>query len=563
MEERRLLIAVALSLLVLTAYQFLFPTAPAPRRPAAAPSASPSAGGPVGAALIPSPIPSPGIRSGPVTAVAVTQVADALERRVEAQSDDVAVAFSNRGARLVSWQLKRYRDAKGRPEEMVQNIPGGPRALDIETGDPDVDPRLREALFQPSAEVVTLASTGESELRFQWAEGEVEATKTLRFLAPGYLVRVAVEVKKGGRPLPAKVIWGPGLGNPTAAEMEVQGYHAPQGVFDGARGVERLVPEKIGPQHVVTDVRWAGVESTHFAALWVPPTVPGTVELRAIELPAGEDGQKKLGVGAAVPLAGPGETALLLVGPKDHNLLSRLDHDLAAVVPVGEWIGPIVIPLMALLRWVHGWVRNYGWSIVVLTVLINVIMAPLRHYSIANGIKMAKLSPEMRVIQERYRKVPALDPKRQEMQQEIAALYERHGMSMSTQMLVGCLPLLLTMPFLIAFYRVLQVAIELRGASFLWIPDLSQRDPLFITPVLMGISMFVMQRMTPTAMDPAQQRIMMIMPVVLVVMFHAAPAGLNLYWLSSNLCSIVQQAVTMRIIASHGDRAQRKERRRQ
>jgi YidC/Oxa1 family membrane protein insertase len=219
-------------------------------------------------------------------------------------------------------------------------------------------------------------------------------------------------------------------------------------------------------------------------------------------------------------------------------------------------------PLMALLRWVHGWVGNYGWSIVVLTVLINVIMAPLRHYSIANGIKMAKLSPEMRVIQERYRKVPALDPKRQEMQQEIAALYERHGMSMSTQMLVGCLPLLLTMPFLIAFYRVLQVAIELRGASFLWIPDLSQRDPLFVTPVLMGISMFVMQRMTPTAMDPAQQRIMMIMPVVLVVMFHAAPAGLNLYWLSSNLCSVVQQAVTLRIIASPDDRAQRKERRR-
>jgi YidC/Oxa1 family membrane protein insertase len=344
--------------------------------------------------------------------------------------------------------------------------------------------------------------------------------------------------------------------------MEVQGYHAPQGVLDGLRGVERVVPDKMGPLHTVTDVRWAGVESTHFAALWVPPSVPGTVELRAIELPAGEDGRKRLGVGAAVPL-GPGESALLFVGPKDHTLLSRLDHNLAAVVPVGEWIGPIVVPLMALLRWVHGWVRNYGWSIVVLTVLINVLMAPLRHYSIANGIKMAKLSPEMRVIQERYRKVPALDPKRQEMQQEIAALYARHGMSMSTQMLVGCLPLLLTMPFLIAFYRVLQVAIELRGASFLWIPDLSQRDPLFVTPVLMGISMFVMQRMTPTAMDPAQQRIMMIMPVVLVVMFHAAPAGLNLYWLSSNLCSVMQQAVTMRIIASHDERASRKERRRQ
>jgi YidC/Oxa1 family membrane protein insertase len=504
----------------------------------------------------------PEVTARPTAAPPVAQVADARERRVELQGEQVTVAFSNRGARLVSWQLMRFRDAKGRPEEMVQNVPGGPRALDVETGDPDVDPRLRDALFLPSAEVVTLGPSGEAELGFQWAEGDLEASKTLRFQARGYLVHVAVEVKRGGRPLPAKVVWGPGLGNPTAEEMEVQGYHAPQGVLDGPRGVERVVPEKMGPVRTVSDVRWAGVESTHFAALWVPPLVPGTVELRAIELPAAEDGRKRLGVGAAVALS-PGENALLFVGPKDHTLLSRLDHDLAAVVPVGEWIGPIVVPLMALLRWVHGWVGNYGWSIVVLTVLINVLMAPLRHYSIANGIKMAKLSPEMRVIQERYRKVPALDPKRQEMQEEIAALYARHGMSMSTQMLVGCLPLLLTMPFLIAFYRVLQVAIELRGASFLWIPDLSQRDPLFITPVLMGISMFVMQRMTPTAMDPAQQRIMMIMPVVLVVMFHAAPAGLNLYWLSSNLCSVVQQAVTLRIIASHDERAQRKERRRQ
>jgi YidC/Oxa1 family membrane protein insertase len=331
-------------------------------------------------------------------------------------------------------------------------------------------------------------------------------------------------------------------------------------VYYGPQGVERVVPEEIGPVRPVANVRWAGVESLHFAALWVPPEVPGLAELRAVELPA-EGGQKKLGPAAAVPLAGGGESALLFVGPKDHGLLSRLDHDLAAVVPVGEWIGPIVIPLIALLRWVHGWVGNYGWSIVVLTVLINLIMAPLRHYSIANGIKMARLAPEMKVIQERYRKVPALDPKRQEMQKEIAALYERHGMSMSTQMLVGCLPLLLTMPFLIAFYRVLQVAIELRGAPFLWIPDLSQRDPLFITPVLMGASMFVMQKMTPTAMDPAQQRIMMIMPVVLVVMFHAAPAGLNLYWLSSNLCSIVQQGVTLRMLASHDDRQRPKERR--
>ena len=136
------------------------------------------------------------------------------------------------------------------------------------------------------------------------------------------------------------------------------------------------------------------------------------------------------------------------------------------------------------------------------------------------------------MIQERYRKVPLMDPRRQQMQEEIGALYARHGMSMGTQMMVGCLPLLLTMPFLFAFYRVLTVSVELRGAPFLWIPDLAQKDPLFVTPVLMGVSMFVMQKMTPSTMDPAQQRIMMLMPLMLAGMFLWAPAGLNLYWLT-------------------------------
>jgi hypothetical protein len=224
---------------------------------------------------------------------------------------------------------------------MVQNIPGGPRALDVETGDPDVDPRLRDALFQPSAEVVTLAGSGETELRFHWAEGEIEATKTLRFRGPGYLVRVEAEVKKAGRPLPVKVIWGPGLGNPTPEEMEVQGYHAPQGVSFGPRGVERLVPRRSAPC-----TRYGSALGGESRARTSPrsgsPSVPGTVELRAIELPAGEDGQKKLGVGAAVPWA-----------PRARARSCSWDRKTTTCSPPrprpgrgrarGEWIGPIVI----------------------------------------------------------------------------------------------------------------------------------------------------------------------------------------------------------------------------
>lgn len=549
MDERRLMLAVALSFLILLGYRVLYPPQPAsdtlPTAPAMATPAPP-----------PSPLPEAGTKAAPLRAVAAES-----ERRVEVVGRDSVVAFSNRGARLVSWRLERFRDARGAAEEMVQTPPGGPRPLDLETGDAGVDARLRDALFEPSSETLDLAETGDAELRFEFADGEIQAEKTLRFQADGYLVAVEASVRRAGRALPVRLLWGPGLGHPSDAEREVQGYQAPHAVFLGTRGVERVQVAALAAPRAQADVRWVGVESQYFAALLVPPVARGRAELRAVALPAqGAEGERVPLV--ALEIEGPGP-ALLYVGPKDHDALARLGHELVAVVPVGEWLGPIVVPLMKLLRLVHAKVGNYGWSIVVLTVLINLAMAPLRHYSIANSLKMAKLAPEMKVIQDRYRKVPALDPRRQEMQQEVAALYARHGMSMGTQMLVGCLPLLLTMPFLFAFYRVLQVEIALKGAHFLWIPDLSQKDPLFLTPILMGASMLIMQRTMPSAMDPAQARMMMVMPVVLVVMFFAAPGGLNLYWLASNLCSIVQQTVTLGIIRRHdGAGAARKDKER-
>jgi YidC/Oxa1 family membrane protein insertase len=310
----------------------------------------------------------------------------------------------------------------------------------------------------------------------------------------------------------------------------------------------RLTTAQLATPQAYAEAGFLGVESHYFAALWVPPDRVASGQLRTRALPPYEDGTPRISPEAALSLSETGGRALLYVGPKDYHILARTGHGLARVVPVGDWIGPLVVPLLGLLRWVHGYIGNYGWAIVALTVLINVVMGPLRHYSIKNGFKMAKLAPEMRVIQDHYRKVPALDPRRQQMQEEIQALYARHGMSMGTQMAVGCLPILLTMPFLFAFYRVLDVSIDLRGADFLWISDLSQKDPLFITPLLMGVSMFVMQKMTPSTMDPAQQRIMMLMPLILVGMFFWAPAGLNLYWLVPNLCSIAQQALTLRLL---------------
>lgn len=543
MEERRLLLAVALSFLVITAYQVLL-APPPPRGPRPTPRLSPAAAE--------TPPPAPPAFTPPPAPVVVPSVADERERRVEVLGPDLAVAFTNRGARMVSWRLTRFRDARGHAEEMVQTVPGGPRPLDVETGDPAVDSQLREALFRSSAETVSLSPAGETALRFDYAQGELEAVKVLRFRPTGYLVAVSVSVRRAGRELPRKLLWGPGIGNPTAGEMEVRGYQEPQAVYLSSAGVERVPAPPSGADRRLSEVTWVGVESHYFAALWVPPGARGTAEIRGVALPAGEDGKPRLGPQAALDLGTAEAPALLYVGPKDPQGLAALGHEMAQVVPVGEWIGGIVVDLIRLVRWVHGHVGNYGWSIVVVTVFINLALGPFRHYSIANGIKMAKLAPEMRVIQDRYRGIPVMDKRREQMQREMTDLYSRHGMSMGTQMAVGCLPILLTMPFLIAFYRVLDVSIELRGASFLWIPDLSQKDPLFLTPVLMGASMFVMQKMTPTAMDPAQQRMMMFMPLMLVAFMFAAPAGLNLYWLASNVCAILQQGITLRIVASGG-----------
>jgi YidC/Oxa1 family membrane protein insertase len=542
MEERRLLLAVALSLLVLTAYSLLFAPPTPPPTPAAMPSPPSVTTVPAAGAQPAEARPAPAVAA---TATTTPPLSDERERRVEVVAPDYAVAFTNRGARPVSWKLARYRDGHGDPEEMVPAQASGTRPLDLETGDPAVDARLREALYQASSESVSVSGSDPQTLRFTWSDGELAAEKVLAFRASG-LVGVTASVSRHGQPLARRLVWGPGVANASPEERDVRGYQEPSGVALLQTGVQLFPVAKVPPAGQPLDgVRWVGIESQYFAALFVAPGGTASGAVRSVTLPSRPDQKALVATLAAIDA---GEPVELFVGAKDYRAMQKLGHGLERAVPVGDWIGPIVVVLMGLLRWVQEHVGNWGVSIVILTVLINLVMAPFRHYSIVNGLKMAKISPEMRAIQERYRKVPLMDPKRQQMQEEIGALYARHGMSMSSQMMVGCLPLLLTMPFLFAFYRVLSVSVELRGAPFLWISDLAHKDPLFLTPVLMGVSMFVMQKMTPSTMDPAQQRIMMLMPLMLAGMFLWAPAGLNLYWLTSNLWSILQQGVSMKLL---------------
>src|SRR6266571_9114046 len=285
MDERRLLLAVALSLLVLTAHSLLFPPA---RRPK--PIASP----PGSAAAEPAGLSREGAPPAPVARVTPPPPARALsdekERRVEATSRDLSVAFTNRGARLVSWKLLRFADGRGRPEEMVQAAPSGPRPLDLETGEGPVDSRLREALFRPSTEALRVGVDAPATLRFEFADGELAAEKEITFSEQGYLVVVKASVRKGGQPLGVKVLWGPGVGNPTDAEREVQGYQPPQGVALAGGGVEHFPAAKLAASgQALGAVRWAGVETHYFAALFVPPSNGAGVGIRPVNLPVHDD----------------------------------------------------------------------------------------------------------------------------------------------------------------------------------------------------------------------------------------------------------------------------------
>ena len=299
------------------------------------------------------------------------------------------------------------------------------------------------------------------------------------------------------------------------------------------------------------NLRFAGVGDHYFLSAAVPGTRSVNVEFQPLVLPTMEADLKATGVAQRTFVSyGVTTTGAMnmpfFLGPKDFDILKSVDSQLVRAIDFGifAWL---VVPLLQTLKWINGYVGNFGWSIIILTILLNAVMFPLRHRSMVSMRKMQEIQPEVKAIQKRYEKLKLTDPDRQKMNSETMALYKQKGVNPAS----GCVPMLLTMPVLFGFYAMLSVAIELRGAPFVgWIKDLAQMDPLFITPILMGASMFVQQKMTPTTADPAQQKIFMFMPIIFTVMFLWAPAGLVIYWLMSNIMTIGQQYLTNHLISA-------------
>ena len=541
--ERRVLVAIFLSFIVLYAYQaFIVKPAPKPAQTAGAPQAvNRPASGSAAAATSPAPASAP---AQPQQPAAAPLVSDTEEHDVTVETRDVIAVVTNRGARLKSWRLKKYLDQERKPQELIENqVATQALPFTLSTSDTQLDSTLNGALYSVTGAPAAMI-TSPIDVRFEYRDAAgVQAVKTFHFVPDSYVVTIRAEVTAGGRARTPAIVWGPAVGD--IAEVSRYTQRAEGLLFQSGK-VQRLSAKDIAKQPAYEgDFFFAGVDDNYFmtAAL---STGPGKVTYQPVTIPppaGSKDAAREL---FSFSLEAKKTDALqFFAGPKDFDVLAAISRDATRAINFGMF-SVIVVPLLTSLKWIHSYVGNYGWDIIILTIIINVLILPFRHMSVVSMRKMQAIQPEVKAIQDRYAKYKATDPAKQKMNQEMMALYKERGVNPAG----GCIPILLTFPLIFAFYALLSTAIELRGAPFIgWIHDLSAHDPYYVTPILMGASQLWQQWTMPAAgVDPTQQKMMMFMPIMFTFMFLWAPSGLAIYWLVSNVWQIGQQYVTNSII---------------
>ena len=466
---------------------------------------------------------------------AVNAVSAASEQETVVETDQYRVVFSNRGAVVRSWTLKNHKDSNNKPLELVNQKGaekvGFPFSLTFRGQQPVTD--LNKALWVAHQEGLTV--------RFEFADGSTSASKNFAFQRDAYLVQYTDGVSSGGVPVNHLTQWRGGFGD--MAAQNAAGQQATIYYDDAKQKLDREAAKsaKNGPVNTDGQFAFAGIDDQYFAAAFLPQ--PGSqVQMTTFDdtvsssVVAAEDAYPGVAVG------GPARIQMALyVGPKEISILHAVNPRLDGIVDWG-FFGIIAKPLFLALHWLNDkFIHNYGWSIIVLTIFINIALFPLKLTNLKSMRKMQSLQPEMTKINDKYKGVGMSDPRAAGKQQEMMDLYKKHGVNP----MGGCLPLLIQMPFLWAFYKVLSVTIEMRHADWLWISDLSRPESfaLHMLPLVMVVTSFVLQRMTPVPAggDPSQQKMMQFMPLMYLFFFWSASSGLVLYWLTGNIVGIAQQ----------------------
>lgn len=468
------------------------------------------------------------------------------EKHIVVDSPLFRVELSNHGGVVRSWKLNKYLNNENPPKPLdlvnaaaAQQLNGWPLSIRLE--DSKLENEANHALYNVTSSSNELHAP--ADVDFEWSDGHLHVLKQLKFTT-GYEMQVSVSAELDGQPLPVGIAWRGGFG-----DQSVRNAGALTEVFYSENGsIQVLTYKKLGvkehpeiPAQVSGYFDAAGIEDQFFAAAFLQDR-PGitlwdwtqqrsiTEEGKTTQLPVAE-----MAAGPQTP--GPWKTRLY-VGPKDLSELRKLNPPLTGTVQYG-WFSSLSKGLLWILKWSYKYVPNYGWDIVLLTIVINMLLFPLKAKSWRSMKQMQKVMPKQKAIQEKYKKYSMRDPRRRQMQEEMGALYKEHGVNP----LGGCLPQLVQLPIWWALWRTLDFSIEMRHAPWLgWIHDLSAPDPYYILPILMAVAMYYTTKMTPqTVTDPAQQKMMTLMPLAFALFFFWYSSGLVLYIFTSSLVGVAQQ----------------------
>jgi YidC/Oxa1 family membrane protein insertase len=538
--EKNAILAIVLSVLVLLAWQMVFvaPQQEKMQEEMARQEKQPAEES--------SPVSVEQPQDVPVSVEGFLPSSDMSQRQQNENAEEILVdtplihaAISTQGARIMTWQILAHKNKEGGPVELVSDDARrrGQYPLEVFTGDTVVDEELNTGLYQSSVKSLQLQQGDEPvtfSLSYKMRNG-ITFTKEFRFYPDSYKVDVAITSSDSA--LENKVIsvvWGPGLGKDLGTSTRfvpgvVSKTSEKKPVRDAAKKIDGLMTHQ--------NVRWAAIDQKYFTVALFAGSTNNTLSVNKIPFQTQEEEKKiepvrQLLIGLTQPVSSGTCQLSFYAGPKERNELAKAYDGFELLIDYG-FFSFIAQPLAQFMTFLYTYVGNYGLVIICLTILIKILFYPLTHKSYSSMKKMQDLQPHMNALREKYKKDT------QKLNQEMMKLYKEKGVNP----MGGCLPMLLQIPVFFALYQTLSQSIELRGAAFLWITDLSAPETLFFRPLvlMMGVSMFFQQSMTPTAADNKQAQMFKFMPILFTAMFWNFPSGLVLYWFMNNFLTIGQQ----------------------
>lgn len=502
--DKRTIIAVALSLMVLIVWSLMTQKTTVPPGPPQ----------PEGQAVSqPERIAEPAAEKPalPTLPSEPAPVADAAGADVVVETDLFKAVFSTQGATVKYWELKKY-DKDGIPVVLLKE-PGVTPPLSIILEGPDRH-LPQKVVYAVNTKKLVLSEGGslQGELLFSYSGNGIRLIKKFTFYNDSYNADLSIEtVNTPSFLLPVGTDFG-------VFNKDQREHKGPVMLIDTDR---EEFTEKDDPKYLTGNIKWIAQEDKYFASALIPRSPVEGVNVW----------KESISPEIAFKLNPQKHDFIFYAGPKEYDRLKALNVGFEHIVNFG-WFSVVAMPLFWVLKFFYKYLGNYGWAIIILTICVRVPFIPILNKSQQSMKKMQKIQPMMAELKEKYKNDA------QKLQKETMALYKKYKVNP----VGGCLPMFLQIPVFIALYNVLLSAIELRGAPFaLWITDLSVKDPYYVLPIVMGLTMVLQQKMTPSAMDPKQAKMMMLMPVVFTFMFLSFASGLVLYWLVNNVLGIVQQ----------------------